>query len=92
MEKITVPFITGDGVGAEITPSMQAVVNAALKKAYGDSRSIEWKEVLAGERAFNETGSWLPEETMDKHKPHHLSQATLCNAPFLLFSLSAYCP
>ena len=48
MEKITVPFITGDGVGAEITPSMQAVVNAALKKAYGDSRSIEWKEVLAG--------------------------------------------
>ena len=53
MEKITVPFITGDGVGAEITPSMQAVVNAALKKAYGDSRSIEWEEVLAGERAFN---------------------------------------
>ena len=65
MEKITVPFITGDGVGAEITPSMQAVVNAALKKAYGDSRSIEWKEVLAGERAFNEAGSWLPEETME---------------------------
>ena len=43
MKKITVPFITGDGVGAEITPSMQAVVNTALKKAYGDSRSIEWK-------------------------------------------------
>ncbi len=64
MEKIIVPFITGDGVGAEITPSMQAVVNAALKKAYGDSRSIEWKEVLAGERAFNETGSWLLDETM----------------------------
>ena len=49
MEKITVPFITGDGVGAEVTPSMQAVVDAALKKAYGDSRSIGWKEVLAGE-------------------------------------------
>ena len=48
MEKITVPFITGDGVGAEVTPSMQAVVDAALKKAYGDSRSIGWKEVLAG--------------------------------------------
>lgn len=56
MEKITVPFITGDGVGAEVTPSMQAVVDAALKKVYGDSRSIGWKEVLAGERAFNETG------------------------------------
>ena len=50
MEKITVPFITGDGVGAEVTPSMQAVVDAALKKAYGDSRSIGWKEVLAGEQ------------------------------------------
>ena len=70
MEKITVPFITGDGVGAEITPSMQAVVNAALKKAYGDSRSIEWKEVLAGERAFNEAGSWLPEETMEAFRTY----------------------
>ena len=48
MEKITVPFITGDGVGAEVTPSMRTVVDAALKKAYGGSRSIEWKEVLAG--------------------------------------------
>ena len=65
MEKITVPFITGDGVGAEVTPSMRTVVDAALKKAYGGSRSIEWKEVLAGERAFHETGSWLPEETME---------------------------
>ena len=53
MEKITVPFITGDGVGAEVTPSMQAVVNAAVKKSYGDRRGIEWKEVLAGERAFH---------------------------------------
>ena len=43
MEKITVPFITGDGVGAEVTPSMQAVVNAAVKKSYGDRRGIEWK-------------------------------------------------
>ena len=60
----TVPYITGDGVGAEVTPSMQAVVNAAVQKAYGGKRRIEWKEVLAGERAFNETGSWLPDETM----------------------------
>ena len=57
-----VPYITGDGVGAEVTPSMQAVVNAAVQKAYGGKRRIEWKEVLAGERAFNETGSWLPDE------------------------------
>ncbi|GAE15141.1 NADP-dependent isocitrate dehydrogenase [Bacteroides pyogenes] len=60
-----IPFITGDGVGAEVTPSMQAVVNAAVRKAYGGRRRIEWKEVLAGEKAFNLTGSWLPDETME---------------------------
>ena len=47
----TVPYITGDGVGAEVTPAMQAVVDAAIRKAYGGKRRIEWKEVLAGERA-----------------------------------------
>lgn len=57
----TVPYITGDGVGAEVTPSMQIIVDAAVRKAYGGKRHIEWLEVLAGERAFNETGSWLPE-------------------------------
>ena len=72
MEKITVPFITGDGVGAEVTPSMRTVVDAALKKAYGGSRSIEWKEVLAGERAFHETGSWLPEGTMEAFRKHKI--------------------
>ena len=61
----TVPYITGDGVGAEVTPAMQAVVDAAIRKAYGVKRRIEWKEVLAGERAFNATGSWLPDETME---------------------------
>lgn len=59
-----IPYITGDGVGAEVTPSMQAVVDAAIEKAYGGNRRIEWKEVQAGERAFNATGSWLPDETM----------------------------
>ena len=53
----TVPFITGDGVGAEVTPSMQAIVDAAVRKAYGSVRHIEWKEVLAGERAFRKTGA-----------------------------------
>ena len=52
-------------VGAEVTPAMQAVVDAAIRKAYGGKRRIEWKEVLAGERAFNATGSWLPDETME---------------------------
>ena len=60
----TAPYITGDGVGAEVTPSMQIIVDAAVRKAYGGKRHIEWLEVPAGERAFNETGSWLPEETM----------------------------
>lgn len=70
MEKKIVPFITGDGVGAEITPAMQAVVNAALRKAYRNDRSIEWIEVLAGERAFNELGTWLPDETMEAFRTH----------------------
>lgn len=61
----TIPFITGDGVGAEITPAMQAIVKAALDTAYGGVRSIEWMEVLAGECAFKATGSWLPDETME---------------------------
>ena len=47
----------GDGVGTEVTPSMQAIVNAAIRRAYGDGRGIEWKEVLAGERAFREMGT-----------------------------------
>ena len=62
--KKTIPYITGDGVGAEITPAMQAIVDAAVKKAYNGGHEIEWVEVLAGERAFRETGSWLPEQTM----------------------------
>ena len=53
-----------------MTPSMQAVVNAAVRKSYGDRRGIEWKEVLAGERAFHETGSWLPDETMEAFRTY----------------------
>jgi isocitrate dehydrogenase len=64
-DRITIPFIEGDGVGGEITPVTQAVVNEAVASAYKGKRAIEWKEVLAGEKAFQATGSWLPEETMD---------------------------
>jgi isocitrate dehydrogenase len=64
-DKVTIPFIEGDGVGVEITPVTQQIVNAAIDKAYTGRRSIEWKEVLAGEKAFHQTGSWLPDETMD---------------------------
>ena len=64
MKKITVPYIEGDGVGAEITPVCQQIVNAALSKAYGGETGIEWLEVLAGEKAVRETGASLPEATM----------------------------
>ena len=66
----TVPFITGDGVGEEITPAMQSIVDVAVKEAYGEKRKIDWVEVLAGEREYNVTGSWLPEETMEKFKEY----------------------
>ncbi|MCC8155641.1 MAG: NADP-dependent isocitrate dehydrogenase [Tannerellaceae bacterium] len=61
---VTVPFITGDGVGGEIMPACQAVVNEAVQKAYQGKRSVDWHEVYAGEKAFNQTGDWLPEETL----------------------------
>lgn len=67
---VTVPFIMGDGVGAEITPATQAIVNAAVKIAYQGKKEIEWMEILAGEKAFNATGSWLPDETMQAFKDY----------------------
>jgi len=66
----TIPFIEGDGVGAEITPVCQAVVNAAVAKAYQGTRSIEWKEVLAGGKAHELTGEWLPQATLDAFKDY----------------------
>lgn len=63
-DSVTLPYIIGDGVGVEVTPVMQKVVNAAVSSAYAGAKAIDWKEVLAGEKAFNATGSWLPEETL----------------------------
>lgn len=65
-----VPFITGDGVGAEITPVCQQVVDAAVEKAYGGKRKIVWKEVLAGGKAHEQTGEWLPQATLDAFKEY----------------------
>jgi isocitrate dehydrogenase len=59
-----VPFIIGDGTGPDIWRASQIVMDAAVEKAYKGSRKIFWKEVLAGEKAFNLTGNWLPEETL----------------------------
>lgn len=68
--QVTIPYIEGDGVGAEITPSCQKIVNEAVKLAYNGERSIEWMEVLAGEKAFKQTGEWLPEATMDTFRDY----------------------
>jgi isocitrate dehydrogenase len=59
-----VPFIEGDGIGPDIWAASVRVLDAAVAKAYGGERKIHWMEVLAGEKAFNQTGSWLPEETV----------------------------
>ena len=72
-EVITVPYITGDGIGVDITPVMIDVVNAAVQACYGASKRIDWLEVLAGERAFDATGSWLPEETLEICRQHRVA-------------------
>ena len=60
-----IPFIEGDGIGPDIWKASQMVFDAAVAKAYKGERSILWKEVLAGEKAYNNTGEWLPDETLD---------------------------
>lgn len=60
-----VHYIEGDGIGIDITPVMINVVDSAVKKAYSNERKIYWNEVLAGQKAFDKTGEWLPEETLD---------------------------
>ena len=62
-----IPFIEGDGTGVDIWPAAKLVLDAAAKK---HGRSVAWKEVLAGEKAFNETGSWLPDETVESFRTH----------------------
>ena len=66
----TIPFVEGDGVGAEVTPVMRGVVDAAVDKAYGGKRKIEWKEVLAGGKAHELTGEWLPQATMEAFRDY----------------------
>src|SRR5699024_4922982 len=60
-----IPFIEGDGTGPDIWAAASRVLDAAVEKAYDGKRKIQWKEVLAGEKAYNETGEWLPQETLD---------------------------
>ncbi len=60
-----IPFIEGDGIGPDIWAASERVLDAAVEKAYGGNRKIEWKEVLAGEKAHKNTGEWLPQATLD---------------------------
>ena len=64
-EEPLVNYIEGDGIGIDITPVMINVVDAAVKMAYSEERKIHWNEVLAGQKAFDKTGEWLPEETLE---------------------------
>src|SRR5687767_7790713 len=59
-----IPFIEGDGTGADIWRATSRVLEAAVEKAFGGERSIVWMEVYAGQKAFDKTGEWLPEETL----------------------------
>jgi isocitrate dehydrogenase len=60
-----IPFIEGDGTGPDIWKSSVRVFDAAVEKAFGGTKKVAWQEVLAGEKAFNETGSWLPDATLE---------------------------
>lgn len=64
-DHVIIPFIEGDGTGPDIWAAASRVLEAAVDKAYNGKKKIAWKEVLAGEKAFNETGEWLPSETLD---------------------------
>ncbi len=65
-----VPFIEGDGIGPDIWAAAKRVLDAAVEKAYGGERKIEWKEVFAGQKAFDATGEWLPVATTDAFREH----------------------
>lgn len=68
-----IPFIEGDGIGPDLWGASVRVFDAAVEKAYQGKKKIEWKEILAGEKAFNETGSWLPKETLEAAKDYIVS-------------------
>lgn len=65
-----IPFIIGDGIGSDIWKAASRVIDAAVEKAYNGEKRIEWKEVLAGQKAYDETGEWLPQETLETIKEY----------------------
>src|SRR6188508_568508 len=65
-----IPFIEGDGTGPDIWRASVRVFDAAVEKAYGGRRRIVWREVLAGEKSFKQSGNWLPEETLETFRKY----------------------
>ncbi len=72
-DRPVIPFIEGDGTGPDIWRASQRVFDAVLAKVSGGKRSVEWLEVLAGEKAFKQTGNWLPEETLETIRRHRVA-------------------
>ncbi|MDJ0785056.1 MAG: isocitrate dehydrogenase (NADP(+)) [Desulfosarcinaceae bacterium] len=68
-----IPFIEGDGIGPDIWRATRTVLDAAVEKAYGSQRRIAWKEILAGEKAHDQTGEWLPEDTVTAIREYHVA-------------------
>ena len=69
-DELTLPYIEGDGVGVEITNACKKIIEHTVNTAYKGSKKIDWLEVLGGEKAYNKTGEWLPEETMNTFKEY----------------------
>jgi len=65
-----IPFIEGDGIGPDIWQATRMVIDSAVKTAYNSGRKISWLETLAGEKAYQQTGNWLPDETLDTIRAH----------------------
>ena len=76
----TIHYIEGDGIGVDISPVMIKVVDAAVAKAYNSEKQIHWSEVLAGEKAFNTTGEWLPRLPRSNEKWPRIYQRSSNNA------------
>jgi len=73
VDKITIPFIIGDGIGKDIWNGTHLVLEQAIRLAYSGTRKVEWMEILAGEKAFQETGNYLPAETIDTLKKYKVA-------------------
>ena len=72
-EQPIIPFIEGDGIGPDILKASVKVFDSAVHKAYGGYRKIDWLEILAGEKAYDQTSEWLPQETLDIIKKYHVA-------------------